>query len=475
MDEARLLELISASIDNSIGQEEKHELLAALREDVAARQFYLRHMSVHAELCSLESTENYLDSINDDLKDEVEPILDRRNLSRPNHSSRYKTYFAIAAGLFLALGIWQGGVFWQQGKALSSVAIEQILVAIEPVSEECKWYVEQSRRVMAESYLSGDVIRVTEGKLELTYSHGTKVVLHSPAAYQLLSDMESRMILGRLTATVADSAKGFSVLIPRATVVDLGTQFGVEVSNDGASNVVVFQGEVDVDYDDNTDNLNVQRLTIGEAVHLDASGTPSRIVAINGRSYSNENLALDSRPALIAEVQDNINRDTPLFNYYDIVHQGMQEDAHAFVDRISHQWNGIDPEGMPSYLLGADYVKTFNNDKYNRDIEIGIKLAAPCKLYVFIDHRAKVPSWVSSDFENTGDNIGLDVGPFYSHDQWHNKVPPGIGPGESVDAFLSVWVREIPEPCVYILRGTEVQLGTSITNMYGIAAAPLEN
>lgn len=467
MDEARLQKLISASVDDSIGQEEKSELLAALREDVRARQTYLSYMSVHAELCSLESTENYLVSINTPNADTL--------LQKPTYSSRYWKYIAIAASLLLLTGVWQSVSSWQNNNLATSVAKAQILNTIEPLSEECEWYVEQSNRTHAKSYLPGDVIRVTEGKLELTYSHGTKVVLHSPAAYQLLSGMEARMIVGRLTATVAEAAKGFSVLIPRATVVDLGTQFGVKVSNDGASDVVVFEGEVDVDYDNNSDNIRDQRLTMGEAVHLDAAGTPSRIVSINGHFYSNVNLAELSRSAVIAEVQDNINRDAAMLNYYEIVQQGMQEDALAFVDRIAHQWNGMDSEGIPSYLLGADYVKTFNSDKYNQGIEVSITLTVPCKLYVFFDDRLAIPSWLREEFKDTGDDIGLDVGPYFSHDEWHNRKPPGVGPGDSVDDVLSVWVKEIPEPCVYLLHATEVSLGDSITNMYGIAAAPLDS
>ena len=86
----------------------------------------------------------------------------------------------------------------------------------------------------------------------------------------------------RLTANVTEPAKGFSVLTPRATVVDLGTESGVEVNNDGATDVVVFKGEVDDDYNDPTDQSSAQRLRIGEAVHLGAIGMANRIVSVNG-------------------------------------------------------------------------------------------------------------------------------------------------------------------------------------------------
>ena len=472
MDKTRFQNMISSWLDDALMPEEKSELELALQDDADARRIYLEHLSVHAELCSLESANDYFESSNrfdEQRTDEVGTV-------RKDKASASRSWwpFAIAAGLLLSIGIWRGTVHWNDLQS-PAVAESRILDAVGPASEECDWYVEQAHRVHANSYLAGDVIRVTKGRLELNYTHGTKVVLHAPAAYQLMTTMKARMLVGRLTATVTDAATGFSVLVPRATVIDLGTQFGVEVNTDGATDVVVFKGEVDVDYDDDSNQSSAQRLRMGEAVHLDAIGTASRIVSINGRSYSDKALETLSRPVVISEVHDNIERTSSLMSYYEIVHQGMQEDAIAFVDRIAHQWNGIDAAGMPSYLLGADYVKTFNSDKFNQEIEVSVKVDIPCKLYVLFDDRLPVPAWLRRDFQDTGDNIGLDTGPFQTTQttgtHWHNKDSSGVGPGESVEDTLSLWVRVVAEPGVVVLGSTEAPV--SEPNMYGIVAAPL--
>lgn len=466
MDKSRLEKLISSWVDCEITADEKSELSAALRDDPQARQFYLQCMNIHAELCDLESAQNYFESI--------KTSNAAHGFSFLNQFSAFQNWvsFVILAGLFLAIGMLCWATLWKNNSVAANVAEVRILTAIEPVSDDCQWYVEQSQRAEANSYVAGDVIRVTRGKLELEYPHGTKVVLHSPAAYQLLSKMKAKILLGRLTATVTDAAKGFSVSAPRATVVDLGTQFGIEVNNDGATDVVVFKGEVDVAYYDQSDKSSPQRLHMGEAVHLNAEGNASRLVSINGRSYSNEGALL--RPGVITEVHDSIRRDDPMMKYYEIVHQGLQEDALAFVDRIAHQWNGLDAGGMPHCLLGADYVKMFNSDKYNRNIEIEVHLASPCNLYVLFDNRVPVPSWLRDEFEDTGDDIGIDNGPFFSNGEWHRQGPSGVGPGESVEDSFSVWVKEIPKPCVYVLGSTEIDLGSTLANMYGIAAVPME-
>lgn len=470
MSEVKIQKMISSWLDGAISLEEKSELEQLLQADPNARRIYLQQMSVHAELCSLEAANEYFDSINRSNGKQVEQVTPAAK--KQTFSSRNMWPLAMAVGLLLAIGLWQGVVRWQ-GTPAQTVAELRILDSVQPVSDDCAWYVEQAKREHVDSYIAGDVIRVTKGKLELRYRHGTKVVLHAPAAYELLSKMKARMVLGRLTATVTEAAKGFSVVTPRATVIDLGTQFGVEVNSDTSTDVVVFKGEVDVDYSDQTDKVSAQRLRMGEAVHLDAIGTASRIVSVNGRSYSDDDLESLSRPAVISEVHDNIERNSSMMSYYEIVHQGMREDALAFVDRVAHEWNGIDASGMPAYLLGADYVKTFNSDKFNQDIEVNVKLDIPCKLYVLFDDRLPTPAWLERDFEDTGDDIGLDNGPFKTVGKkgWHNKGPSGVGAGESVEDTLSVWVKVVSEPGVVFLGSTEAP--KSEPNMYGIVAAPL--
>ena len=64
----------------------------------------------------------------------------------------------------------------------------------------------------------------------------------------------------------------------------------------------------------------------------------------------------------------------------------------------------------PRYLLGADYVKTFNDDKLNRKVEIRVTLDRPAILYVLHDKRSPPPDWLREKFFNTGDEIGLDGG-----------------------------------------------------------------
>src|SRR5262245_55537453 len=136
---------------------------------------------------------------------------------------------------------------------------------------------------------------------------------------------------------------------------------------------------------------------------------------------------------IIGNVTDNIVEPN-VRKFYEIVPGGMREDALTYADRPAHEWNGVDERGMPSYLIGADYVKTFNDAKIRQDVEIYVTLCRPATLYVFLDVRVPPPNWLVGDFQETGDKIGLDNGPFYAHRyKKFANYSRGVGPGESID------------------------------------------
>jgi len=213
---------------------------------------------------------------------------------------------------------------------------------------------------------------------------------------------------------------------------------------------------------------------MGEAVHLDASGTTSRIVSINSSTYSSDSLREPSRPLVITQVHDNINERSPTLNYYEIVHGGMGEDVFAYVDRPLYVYMGITDKGMPPYLVGGDYVKMFNDDKTNQNFHIDLQLAVPARLYILLDNRITPPKWLRRDFRDTGDDIGMDRGVPRSKIRWKNGAPPGVPPriGQNVVVMFSVWARDSVDAGVITLGATDVsKIGS---NMYGIVAVPLE-
>src|SRR5262249_12544086 len=157
------------------------------------------------------------------------------------------------------------------------------------------------------------------------------------------SAMRVRAVRGKVTAQVGRDARGFTVETPHAEVVDLGTEFGLEV-DPRRTGVVVFRGAIDLSYDAARDAApsarGLKRLTQGEALRVGPRGDVSRIVSVerspdDGRWSTGEATGAD---AVIHAVADNI-RGLGSTKYYQIVPRGLDEDAQAYVDR-PHEWNG---------------------------------------------------------------------------------------------------------------------------------------
>jgi hypothetical protein len=308
-------------------------------------------------------------------------------------------------------------------------------------------------------------LRCVSGTLKLAFDSGALVTLEGPANLNVVSETRIRALRGRITTRVDDQFKGFAIETPNTLVVDLGTEFGVEVDDSGRTGVVVFEGQVDLSRSDASDSVRpIKRLSQGEAMRVGRTGRLSRIVAVERRPGNDEWTTRPSsdRDAVIRIVRDNI-RGLSCSKYYQIVHRGLYDDVPAYVDR-PHEWNGVDTGGFPDFLRGADYIMPFNDDKRMTDLQITVETGCPATLFVFFDDRAAVPSWLVDAFVDTGFDIGQDEGPIIPNGHKSTKR----GSGVSIDAIFSVWKRDLE-------KGQSVRLGAmngSAVSMYGIAAVP---
>lgn len=327
--------------------------------------------------------------------------------------------------------------------------------------------------------IAGQQLKLSSGVAELTLTSGVVVVMRGPAEIDLVSPMRVRARRGAVRARVGEAARGFILETPTTEVIDLGTEFGVDVDDEsGATDVVVFEGKVDLQYVDRTspspparnrttdpNRQEIRLLHSGEGLRVDADGATSRIVSIHSDSYPAMAAPgpLNARPALIRKVTDNL-RDPHAAQYYQISRGGLREDARVYVDRF-HEWNGVDAGGIPAYLVGADYVQTFNADKWEPDVEIQVELAGPARLFVLFDRRLQPPDWLTQRFIETGDSIGVD-----ESFRTPGMAKGGIGPGVSIETVHNVWEMTVQEAGVVKLGALPTQELT--VSMYGIAAIP---
>jgi hypothetical protein len=487
MSPERVRELVSSIHDGTIGEHELGGLETELLVNPQARELYLAYSEIESSLEWGLTSEQFvapllrLESINKAGRQSAHAEHMTGKICRARLSQRLVSRWVIAAAIMIAAGI--GFLVAQRTlkqadylvAGAPDIQISPVSVGlVEGLSTNCVWYLEnRASNNDQPRVVVGDAIRVVQGEAQIKYDQGVTVVLAAPAVYEITGQNESRLIQGRLRGNVAESGHGFVVNTPRASVVDYGTKFGVNVENSGATDVVVFEGEVGVESNETKDS---RLLKMGDGVRFDLHGTMSRLVAFDSRHFPSEDCSAPERRApIITEVQDNMLRSDNL-KYYEIVIGGMREDVRAYVDREFHQWNGFKETGIPPYLQGADFVRMFNDDKIDSRFELSVTVGQPAMLYVLYNNTEKhTPSWLRDGYEFTGDVIGLDVGPFVGWTRTYTEedFTTGVGPGDSIDAMFQVWRKRIDKPSTLKL-GENEQRNSRNSNMYAIAAVPLD-
>ncbi|MEM7314375.1 MAG: iron dicitrate transport regulator FecR, partial [Planctomycetota bacterium] len=123
----------------------------------------------------------------------------------------------------------------------------------EPTSEgvalvtrlvDVRWAADQNPLEVGDA-LSPGRLAIDAGYAQIEFFCGATVVVEGPAELDLRSPLLAQVRSGRLRAQVPPAARGFSLVVDDMKVVDLGTEFGLSVSSEGA-NVQVFDGEVEI-------------------------------------------------------------------------------------------------------------------------------------------------------------------------------------------------------------------------------------
>ncbi len=155
---------------------------------------------------------------------------------------------AMAASLFLLAGIW----FFRNGSHASIVAVE-----------DATW-------ANGAAYGIGDSvgdnwIELEQGAVKLAFHSKALVLIRGPARFRAVSSDESQLELGSVTAHVPNEAHGFKVRAPDLTVIDLGTGFELNVTDDGVSRIHVMEGRVRVESDNDSAELTAGQLATYDA------------------------------------------------------------------------------------------------------------------------------------------------------------------------------------------------------------------
>jgi hypothetical protein len=184
--------------------------------------------------------------------------------------------------------------------------------------KNCRWANPDTEILLGASVPSDRKFALSAGLLEITYKTGAKILLQGPCTFKVEFPNGGYLSRGKLTARVESgelrvgrNAEGgkrkaeeplpnsrfFTIRTPTAVITDLGTEFGIEVDENGVTESHVKQGKVDVKtIDPQSGKEKHARVAEGNAVRIDpksgnfvsVSYSPDRFAEIRKGRHSRE-------------------------------------------------------------------------------------------------------------------------------------------------------------------------------------------
>jgi hypothetical protein len=123
-----------------------------------------------------------------------------------------------------------------------------------------------------DGHMLQDTYRLTAGYVNFRFYGGVKLTIEAPAEWSLLDTNHMHLTHGRIYAVVPEQAHGFSVTAGNTKIIDLGTEFGVEVDSWNNTQLHVTKGETLLFYGSEKGAKSQVNVNQGAARQVDNTG-----------------------------------------------------------------------------------------------------------------------------------------------------------------------------------------------------------
>lgn len=252
-----LIELISAWRGAELAPARCEALIARLERDEAFAQAFVDEVRMLGMLRAVQSTEPRWLALHEALgwgeqpnsgggQDDEDRAMRFLEGSSPRRFTRLGLWRmgALAASLLLAVLAWASwskgllGPAWNWPVAARPGNELAVLSKLEGI----RWESADGRGPAEGELLASGRFQVRSGRAVLVFLNGVTLTLDGPADIDLVSINRVYCRRGRLRARVPKGVDGFVVASQGSAVVDLGTEFAMNVEDGGKSRVMVFEG-----------------------------------------------------------------------------------------------------------------------------------------------------------------------------------------------------------------------------------------
>lgn len=251
-----LVRLVDSSSDGRCDKAERDQLEGLLQENPDAVDVFVRYRDMLGSLRWLTAPKDAGDN-GADAKRIEKALRSSRSDGLWQQIHRFGGLMLAASLLFAIVGFWVG-MQWEpshtsaDNSGLAAMPSSDLPSTTNPQGEvaritglvDCNWQDGQRRYQFGDLVASGECVELEDGLLQLTFDSGAKVIIQGPATFTPQSAMEAQLERGKISAVISESARGYTVVTPTAEIVDLGTEFAVDVASDGATELHVLDGDV---------------------------------------------------------------------------------------------------------------------------------------------------------------------------------------------------------------------------------------
>jgi hypothetical protein len=258
--DADLKDLIAAWLGDDVTPERRAQLIMRLRTDPAFRRAFVEEIRMLGKLKAVQSNEPRWLKLEDEMGVEKsnrqsEAMLEQNVIGSVRSLSERLVpgwWRLLALGSACALIVLMAG-WWVVSereavltgpRGIMAENSRQLAVAVK--AEDTRWDSRQGMPITEGRIVESGKIRLLAGRLMLAYFSGVVLNIEGPADVDLVSIDKVFCRFGKLRTQVPPGAEGFTVTAPGSSVVDLGTEVGLNVERDGRAKLMVFEGKAQV-------------------------------------------------------------------------------------------------------------------------------------------------------------------------------------------------------------------------------------
>lgn len=187
------------------------------------------------------------------------------------------------------------------------------LRTIEPVAEVIDTYnavwqdASQAPRKGSVLYNTDPRQKLLSGLVKVRFNTGAEVIIEGPAFYACKAPDQMTLSRGKAFAHIPLSASGFMINTPASKIIDLGTEFGVEIDDQGNSLVQMYKGKASLIWGRRGNNLQNLTLTENNAAKVTAATSRLETIAYDETAFvrkfdSKQNLSWRGQSLSLADL-----------------------------------------------------------------------------------------------------------------------------------------------------------------------------